>query len=164
MVQRQSIFYQKQQNFNFSNIISSITHNYTHDLVSICSTIRRYKLTPSIIPLNIMNIFRIIINANFILYILFFFIKVSVPVKSGLVWSLQGKNIESSAVLFFEHTCLLFSNLSLEYLTSYLVHKHRSVTLVTSNSVLLSNCPRISYRTFLDTKKEKESFQSKRGN
>ena len=105
-----------------------------------------------------MNIFRIIINANFILYILFFFIKVSVPVKSGLVWSLQGKNIESSAVLFFEHTCLLFSNLSLEYLTSYLVHKHRSVTLVTSNSVLLSNCPRISYRTFLDTKKEKESF------
>ena len=30
----------------------------------------------------------------------FFFIKVSVPVKLGLIWSLQGKNIKSSAVLF----------------------------------------------------------------
>ena len=40
-----------------------------------------------------------------ILFFIYFFfiiiIKVSVPVKSGLVWSLRGKNIESSAVLFF---------------------------------------------------------------
>ena len=39
-----------------------------------------------------------------ILFFIYFFIiiiKVSVPVKSGFVWSLRGKNIESSAVLFF---------------------------------------------------------------
>lgn len=154
MVQRQNILFQKQQNFSFSNIIAPITHIITPTIYSL--NVYHYQRVEALHhqTSRFYEFFQNNNKCNFIL-----FTNVSVPVKLGWIWSLQGKNIESSTVLFFEHMRLLFLNLSLEYLTSYLVHKHRSVTLVTSNSVLLSNCPRISYRKFLGTKKEKENCQ-----
>ena len=112
-----------------------ITHNCTHDLVFqyICSIIRRFKLYTVKHPV-IMNFFRIIIISAILSFKLFLYL-LKCTFEIGLD-TVPTRQKQSQAVLFFEHLWSLFSNLSLMYLTSYVVHIHRSVTLVTSNSVL----------------------------
>ena len=108
------------------------TQLHPRSSLSIYSIIRRFKLYTIKHPV-IMNFFRIIISA--ILSFKLFIYLIKCTFETGLD-TVPTRQTQSSAVLFFEHLWSLFSNLSLDYLTSYLVHIHRSVTLVTSNSVL----------------------------